>query len=114
MQTRLLILIEFRSEANQLTVCLFKLYIPFSIIAVGCYIIILFCSAFAELQTDMTDLTADLQSSGVPSLDFRVYIMKVFFPGVTDHPILNEPKVTKSRIQYFFSIYYIFFILHYF
>ncbi|XP_053632956.2 plexin-B isoform X3 [Cherax quadricarinatus] len=48
--------------------------------------------AFAELQTDMTDLTADLESSGIPTLDHRSYVMKVFFPGVTDHPILNDPK----------------------
>ncbi|XP_066996957.2 plexin-B isoform X2 [Anabrus simplex] len=49
--------------------------------------------AFAELQTDMTDLTADLESSGIPTLDHKNYIMKVFFPGVSDHPILNDPKV---------------------
>ncbi|XP_046682902.1 plexin-B isoform X1 [Homalodisca vitripennis] len=49
--------------------------------------------AFAELQTDMTDLTADLESSGIPMLDHNEYILKVFFPGVRDHPILNNPKV---------------------
>nr|XP_023013437.1 plexin-B [Leptinotarsa decemlineata]XP_023013439.1 plexin-B [Leptinotarsa decemlineata]XP_023013440.1 plexin-B [Leptinotarsa decemlineata] len=49
--------------------------------------------AFAELQTDMTDLTADLENSGIPTLDHTSYIMKVFFPGVSDHPILNAPKV---------------------
>ncbi|GLH11402.1 Uncharacterized protein GBIM_16186 [Gryllus bimaculatus] len=49
--------------------------------------------AFAELQTDMTDLTADLESSGIPTLDHKNYIMKVFFPGVSDHPILNDPKI---------------------
>lgn len=49
--------------------------------------------AFAELQTDMTDLTADLENSGIPTLDHTSYIMKVFFPGVSDHPILNSPKV---------------------
>ncbi|XP_063883556.1 LOW QUALITY PROTEIN: plexin-B-like [Scylla paramamosain] len=48
--------------------------------------------AFAELQTDMTDLTADLESSGIPTLDHRTYVMKVFFPGVADHPILQDPK----------------------
>ncbi|XP_063589577.1 plexin-B-like isoform X3 [Penaeus indicus] len=48
--------------------------------------------AFAELQTDMTDLTADLESSGIPTLDHRAYVMKVFFPGVVDHPILADPK----------------------
>lgn len=52
--------------------------------------------AFAELQTDMTDLTADLENSGIPTLDHTSYIMKVFFPGVSDHPILNAPKVDVS------------------
>ncbi|XP_071548582.1 plexin-B-like isoform X2 [Panulirus ornatus] len=52
--------------------------------------------AFAELQTDMTDLTADLESSGIPTLDHRTYVMKVFFPGVTDHPILNDPKLRMN------------------
>lgn len=50
--------------------------------------------AFAELQTDMTDLTADLENTGIPTLDHINYIMKVFFPGVSDHPVLNSPKVS--------------------
>lgn len=54
--------------------------------------------AFAELQTDMTDLTADLESSGIPTLDHNEYILKVFFPGVRDHPILNESKVRNKNI----------------
>lgn len=58
--------------------------------------------AFAELQTDMTDLTADLESSGIPILDHKNYIMKVFFPGVIDHPILNDPRSCSnlSRTNY--------------
>lgn len=52
--------------------------------------------AFAELQTDMTDLTADLENSGIPTLDHTSYIMKVFFPGVSDHPILNSQKVRMN------------------
>ncbi|XP_045114407.1 plexin-B-like isoform X2 [Portunus trituberculatus] len=52
--------------------------------------------AFAELQTDMTDLTADLEASGIPTLDHRTYVMKVFFPGVVDHPILNDPKMRTN------------------
>lgn len=60
--------------------------------------LIIFCVlAFAELQTDMTDLTADLESSGIPTLDFNEYILKVFFPGVRDHPILTDPKVLILR-----------------
>lgn len=54
--------------------------------------------AFAELQTDMTDLTADLENSGIPTLDHVNYIMKVFFPGVSDHPILNAPKVIGTSL----------------
>ncbi|KAK8746918.1 hypothetical protein OTU49_016897 [Cherax quadricarinatus] len=44
----------------------------------------------------MTDLTADLESSGIPTLDHRSYVMKVFFPGVTDHPILSDPKLRMN------------------
>lgn len=58
--------------------------------------------AFAELQTDMTDLTADLQSLGTPTLDHKTYVMKVFFPGVNDHPILNDPKVKIANVTGFF------------
>lgn len=52
--------------------------------------------AFAELQTDMTDITADLENAGIPTLDHINYIMKVFFPGVSDHPILNSPKLRMN------------------
>lgn len=57
--------------------------------------------AFAELQTDI-GLTADLENSGIPTLDHINYIMKVFFPGVSDHPILNSPKlrIQTSRTNY--------------
>ncbi|XP_065351810.1 plexin-B isoform X4 [Cloeon dipterum] len=55
--------------------------------------------AFAELQTDMTDLTADLETSGIPTLDHKSYIMKVFFPGVNDHPILNDPKHLPPQVK---------------
>ncbi|KAH9380916.1 hypothetical protein HPB48_008423 [Haemaphysalis longicornis] len=48
--------------------------------------------AFAELQTDMTDLNNDIQSTGIPTLDHKAYIMKVFFPGVPNSPILQEVK----------------------
>lgn len=47
----------------------------------------------------MTDLTADLESSGIPTLDHKNYIMKVFFPGVSDHPILNDPKVSRHVVR---------------
>ncbi|KAG8187056.1 hypothetical protein JTE90_019266 [Oedothorax gibbosus] len=48
--------------------------------------------AFAELQTDMTDLNNDIRATGVPTLDHRTFVMKVFFPGVVDNPVIEECK----------------------
>ncbi|XP_076325026.1 plexin-B-like isoform X2 [Tachypleus tridentatus] len=52
--------------------------------------------AFAELQTDMTDITNDLQASGIPTLDHRTFVMKVFFPGVCDHPLLQDKMMSNG------------------
>lgn len=54
--------------------------------------------AFAELQTDMTDLTNDLQTTGIPTLDHKSYVMKVFFPGVYDHPLLQDSKIQANGL----------------
>lgn len=59
--------------------------------------------AFAELQTDMTDLTADLENTGIPTLDHIYYIMKVFFPGVQDHPIFNTMPL-KVMIYFYLKL----------
>ena len=50
--------------------------------------------AFAELQTDMSDLTMDLEVSGIPLLDHRTYVIKVFFPGQGDHRLLLDPRLS--------------------
>ena len=44
--------------------------------------------AFAELQTDLTDLTMEIEASGIPIVSHKTYVMNVFFPGVTEHPVL--------------------------
>ena len=44
--------------------------------------------AFAELQTDMTDLTMELETTGIPILSRKTFMLNIFFPGVTNHPIL--------------------------
>ena len=54
--------------------------------------------AFAELQTDVTDLTSDLSTSGMPFLDFQSYALHVLFPGLDDHPVLHKNKVTAAVI----------------
>lgn len=53
--------------------------------------------AFAELQTEMTDLTGDITTGGIPFLDYRIYAMKVLFPNIEDHPVLREMNVEPSK-----------------
>ncbi len=90
--------VTFDWSANRVRINLGKLLLrrlaAFSLYTLQCL------SAFAELQTDMTDLTADLESSGIPTLDHNEYILKVFFPGVRDHPILTDPKVGTILILF--------------
>ena len=62
--------------------------------------------AFAELQTDMTDLTMELETSGVPFVAHRKYVMNVFFPGVIDHPVLLKqlPEWQNGSSMFGFSM----------
>ncbi|XP_069489373.1 plexin-A2 [Ambystoma mexicanum] len=55
--------------------------------------------AFAELQTDINELTSDLDRSGIPFLDYRTYAMRVLFPGIEDHPVLRELEVQGNGQQ---------------
>lgn len=52
--------------------------------------------AFTELQTEMTDLTDDLEHGGIPYLDYRIYAMKVLFPNSTDHAVLKEMQIVPN------------------
>lgn len=51
--------------------------------------------AFAELQTEMTDLTSDLTTGGIPFLDYRTYAMKVLLPNNDEHSVLQEMQVSS-------------------
>ncbi|CAG0913869.1 unnamed protein product [Notodromas monacha] len=53
--------------------------------------------AFAELQTEITDLTSDLTTGGIPFLDYRTYAMKILFPNIEDHPVLRMDYPEMSR-----------------
>lgn len=55
--------------------------------------------AFAELQTEMTDLTGDLTSGGIPFLDYRTYAMKILFPNVDDHIVIQweRPELLRKE-----------------
>ncbi|KAF0035882.1 hypothetical protein F2P81_011194 [Scophthalmus maximus] len=56
--------------------------------------------AFAELQTDINELTSDLDRAGIPHLDYRTYAMRVLFPGIEDHPVLRELRVSGNGQQH--------------
>ena len=61
-----------------------------------------FVPAFAELQTDIHELTSDLDGAGIPFLDYRTYTMRVLFPGIEDHPVLRDLEVrSRTRNQAF-------------
>ncbi|XP_031199293.1 plexin-B3 [Mastomys coucha] len=42
---------------------------------------------FTDLMTEMTDLTSDLEASGIPFLDYRTYAERAFFPGHVGCPL---------------------------
>ncbi|XP_058873044.1 LOW QUALITY PROTEIN: plexin A3-like [Acipenser ruthenus] len=46
--------------------------------------------AFAELQTDIQELTNDMDGVKIPFLEYKTYTMRVMFPGVEEHPLLKE------------------------
>lgn len=60
------------------------------------FIYMFFFTAFAELQTDIHELTQELDGAGIPFLDYRTYAMRVLFPGIEDHPVLKEMEVRVS------------------
>lgn len=53
--------------------------------------------AFAELQTEMTDLTGDLTSGGIPFLNYQKYAMNILFPNVGDHDKLLQERMDLMR-----------------
>lgn len=54
--------------------------------------------AFAELQTEMTDLTGDV-TGGIPFLDYRTYAMKILFPNIDGHIVLqwDRPELLRKE-----------------
>ncbi|XP_063875423.1 plexin-A1-like isoform X1 [Scylla paramamosain] len=53
--------------------------------------------AFAELQTEMTDLTSDLIGGGIPFLDYRTYAMKILFPNLEETTVLQMDRPDLAR-----------------
>ena len=53
--------------------------------------------AFTELQTEITELGVDLRSGGIPFLDYRTYCVKILFPSVQDHSVLQWDRPELQR-----------------
>lgn len=56
--------------------------------------------AFAELQTDMTELTSDLYGQvAIPFWNYQTYCMRVLFPqdNTADHPVIRDLEVDYRR-----------------
>lgn len=53
--------------------------------------------AFTELQTEITELGIEPQSGGIPFLDYRTYCVKILFPSVQDHPVLQWDRPELQR-----------------
>lgn len=55
----------------------------------------------ADLMTEMTDLSSDLEASGIPFLDYHTYAERVFFPGHGSCPLqptLEGPGEEARRV----------------
>ncbi|XP_046580175.1 uncharacterized protein LOC124287696 isoform X1 [Haliotis rubra] len=57
-----------------------------------------FRQAFAELQTDMTDITGELVETGLPYNKFNVYAFQILFPTddvteMTSHKLAGYPEI---------------------
>ncbi|XP_072025086.1 plexin-A2-like [Amphiura filiformis] len=63
-------------------------------------------SAFAQLQTDVTDLTSDLEGTGMPFVSHRQYAMSMFFYGMEIQPASfdqENPDESMERAMLEFS-----------
>lgn len=67
---------------------LFIVYIVYRV----CGIHNLLYLAFAEYQIERSDLTSDVNQEYAPRREFRQFAMRVLYPGLESHPIL-EPNV---------------------
>lgn len=60
---------------------------------------------FAELQTDMTDLTKELnRSQGIPFLEYKHFVTRTFFPKVSSGPCrllqeLLDPSLGPENLE---------------
>lgn len=71
-------------------------------------------SGFAELQTDMTDLTKELnRSQGIPFLEYKQFVTRTFFPKVRNSIFSRCYLISTGRLTIpFFSLGFLIFLPH--
>ena len=62
-------------------------------------IVTIFSSAFADFQTDMTDLTSDLVGVGMPFVSHREFATKMLFTGQDIVPETVDEEVSKQNFS---------------
>ena len=63
-----------------------------------------FFKAFAELNVDMNDITAEIEDSGIPCLDYRTYVTNLFFPSFKYHPCMRPRDVVSQAFHWLNTI----------
>lgn len=56
----------------------------------------------SDLMTEMTDLSGELEGSGIPFLDYNTYAQRVFFPGQGGPPSrrgLDLPEGRRATVE---------------
>ncbi len=56
-------------------------------------------AAFAELQTDMTDLTSDLEGLGMPFVCQRDYATNMLFVALETKPMTSDPENPEEHVE---------------
>ena len=64
------------------------------------YLSLLSHAGFAELQTDLDELTGDVAGGRLPYVDMKSYLLTSLFPGATDHSTLHELQVCMQLYIY--------------
>ena len=55
---------------------------------------------FAELQTDLDELTGDVAGCRLPYRDLQSYLLTTLFPGAKAHPVLQPLQVSRCLYNY--------------
>lgn len=71
-------------------------------------------TGFAELQTDLDELTGDVAGCRLPYWDIQSYLVTSLFPGARDHPVMHGPQVrgqsSKFKVHCIYVCMYIWYI----